>query len=151
LHAQFYDATHVVDVLNYLALERFLKLGGRRVVHLMAVGEFPKWPEMSQPFYKLESWDKASKVQGAHVPGWWTAYNKVKHSDAGLKAHATMANATAAVAALYLLIERVYGFGILSGGFVTLPHKVDVKHEPGKGRVTTFRSVPQWARLFGKV
>jgi hypothetical protein len=54
-----------------------------------------------------------------------------------------MATAMAATAAVFLLIERIYGFGVLQGGFFTAPSW----GTNATGHVV-FRNHPQWARLF---
>jgi hypothetical protein len=58
-----------------------------------------------------------------------------------LQQSATLANAIAAVAGLFLLVESVFGLGILSGGFVQLPG----------GEQQTISMQTRWARLFAKV
>ena len=74
-----------------------------------------------RPFTALAGWDRASAVRSEHVPGWWDAYNAIKHTNEGLRGHATLANATAAVAAVFLLTERIYGYRILQGGEYPVP------------------------------
>src|SRR5262245_4663955 len=121
LYSKFYNNTDKINIFNYLALDYHLQLSGQMVSHFAALGTFPRHPEVSRPFTKLASWDRASPITNAHIPCWWTAYNEVKHSNDGLKDHATLANAMSTTAALFLLIERVYGFGVLQGGFFRLP------------------------------
>jgi hypothetical protein len=144
LYARFYNDSDDVNIFNHLALDLFLNLASQRVVHRMAVGEYPGFPELSQPFRQLSSWDRRSPVMPAHVPGWWAAYNHIKHTDAGLKTHATLANATSAVAALFLLIEAAFGFRVLQGGAVQSP----LPSAPGRATVFTDQLMPWWARLF---
>ena len=79
LHAEFYGDGHKLDIFNYLALKRFLKLAVRSAVPLLAAGDFPDHPEVTRPFVKLARWDMNSPIVSAHVPAWWDAYNSVKH------------------------------------------------------------------------
>jgi hypothetical protein len=141
LYARFYNSTDRLDIFNYLALDRFLALSGRRVVHLLAVGGFSSHPEVIQPFHSLTAWDQNSPVASTHVPGWWRAYNDIKHSIAGVEGKATQANATSAVAAQFLLVEATFGFGILNGGHVSVP----AEDAPS---MSEFGYLPRWSRLF---
>jgi hypothetical protein len=143
LYARIYSSVDEVNILNYLALDVYLGLAGTRVRHLMAAGSFAGYPEMEKPFVRLASWDKASLVLPDHIPAWWKAYNGVKHTDQGLKDHATLANATAAVAALFIITETVFGFGILEGGLISLGQAA----APGAMSSNTIIA-PRWARLF---
>lgn len=103
-----------------------------------------------------------------HKPRWWIAYNKVKHSNEGLKDHATLTNAIAATAAVFLLIQRIYGFGVLQGGFYNMPSTggntvsmrnhsqrpsivVEYFNPDGSGNTVSMRNHPQWGRLFIRV
>jgi hypothetical protein len=140
LYARFYNDQDELNIFNYLALDRFLRLARQRVAHVVAIGSFASLPEVSQPFIKLASWDQNSVVNQIHIPDWWTAYNKVKHTNQGLQRHATLANATAVVAALFLVIEAVYGRGVLSGGFWDIPRD--------KPRNVAITMMTRWTRLF---
>ncbi len=140
LYAKLYNDSDAINIFNYLALDFHLRLSDQTVSHLAALGNFAAYPEVCRPFAALVGWDRRSETQSRHIPDWWTANNKVKHSNEGLKDHATLANAMAATAAVFLVIERIYGFGILQGGFYTMPG-------PG-GNTTSYRNNPNWARLF---
>lgn len=142
LYARFYNDTDALNIYNYLALNVHLQFAHHTIIHLAALGTFPTHPEMVQPFAKLIPWDKASAVNQNHVPEWWTAYNNVKHSNAGLRTNATFANAVAAVGALFILIERVFGFGVLQGGFWNVPHLAGM---PSSACMKT-----RWSRLFSR-
>ena len=143
LDAKFYAGKREINIHDYLALDVHLNLVVQTVTHFAAQGAFPNHPEVCQPFARLESWDKVSILNQHHVPCWWTGYNKIKHTNLGLKENATLANALAATAALFLLIERVFGFGVLQGGFY---------EEPGsRGGLGRVRNHPTWARLFIRI
>jgi hypothetical protein len=140
LYAKFYNDSDAINIFNYLALDHHLHLSDQTVSHLAALGNFAAHPEVCRPFVALACWDRTSRTLDRHVPNWWTASNKVKHSNTGLKNHATLANAMAATAAVFLMIERIYGFGVLQGGFYTMPST--------GGNTTSYRDHPKWARLF---
>jgi len=142
LDGKLFGAGNDLNIYNYLALYIFLKLAPKRVVQALAVGTFPSHPEVIQPFIKLVPWDRASPVLEGHVPDWWDAYRKIKHSNQGLQQSGTLANAMAAVAGLFLVIEATFGFGILSGGYATEP-------ADGSGW-TKYGLKTRWSRLFGK-
>jgi hypothetical protein len=141
LDAKFYTGNRKIKILDYLALDVHLNLAVQTVSHFAAQGAFPAHPEVCQPFARLASWDKVSVLNQNHVPCWWTGYNNIKHTNQGLKKNATLANALAATAALFLLIERVFGFGVLQGGFYEQPPV------SGSG-LGMLRNHPTWARLF---
>jgi hypothetical protein len=105
LYDKFYgEPTRQINVYDYLALDVHIDLHYQSVMHFVAQGEFKSHSEVCRPFSRLSSWDKASTLDSSHVPRWWTAYNKVKHTNKELKDHATLANALAATAALFLMI-----------------------------------------------
>jgi hypothetical protein len=169
LYAKFYNGNDDVNIFNYLALDRFMHLSDQTVSHFAALDDFPTYPEVCRPFIALSGWDRASPIQEAHKPCWWAAYNKVKHSNEGLKDHATLVNAIAATAAVFLLIERIYGFGVLQGGFNNMPstgrNTVSMPNHPqrpsisvksfnpadGSHNTVSIGIHPQWARLFIRV
>jgi hypothetical protein len=124
-----------------LSLDCFFDLSNKRVFHLFALDQFPGLPELSRPFTALHGWDKQSLLTEAHVPSWWRAYTAIKHDSEGLRSAATLANATAAVAALFQLIQSSFGFRILTGGVYDVPRDT-------KMRSMSIRSAPRWARLF---
>src|ERR1700722_11173547 len=107
LYAKFYNDTDAINIFNYLGLDHHLHLSDQTVSHFAALGNFAAHPEVCRPFAALACWDRNSGTQEKHKPAWWTAYNKVKHSNEGLKDHATLANAMAATAAGFLMIERI--------------------------------------------
>jgi len=137
LYSKFYNSNDSLNIYNYLALDVYLNLADQKVTLVVAHDSFPAYPEVTRPFFGLVCWDRASPVADYQKPIWWSAYNDIKHSNAGIMAQATLANAVAAVAAIFLVIERVYGFGILGGGFRDLP----------TGSFTYF---PRWSRLFSR-
>lgn len=49
------------------------------------------------------------------MPSWWTASNKLKHTNSGLAAHGTLENAIAAVGAAFSFLHAVFGPGLVYG------------------------------------
>lgn len=143
LYAKFYNDTDKIDIHDYLALEKHLDFVKQTVTHFAAQGSFPNHPEVCQPFVRVASWDKLSGISSNHIPSWWTGYNKIKHTNDGLKKHATLANALSATSALFLLIERVFFFGVLQGGGFDEPFSA--------GNQRFIRVHPRWARLFIRI
>lgn len=50
-----------------------------------------------------------------HIPGWWSSYNKLKHDVRGINEYATLKHAVLSIAAAYIMINRIYGDGVISG------------------------------------
>lgn len=50
-----------------------------------------------------------------YIPRWWTAYSKLKHTNAVLNDHATLENVIAAVGAVFVVLNKVYGPGVVEG------------------------------------
>lgn len=144
LYVKFYNKGDRTCIFNYLALDAHLLLSRKSICHLAALSDFPEHPETTRPFFQLIKWDRMSLISSNHVPNWWNAYNKIKHADEGIRDHANLANAIASVAAIYLLVESIFGFGVLSGGFHTVGKRVT-----GPGSYQEIHKIfPQWARLF---
>jgi hypothetical protein len=150
LYVKFYNDTDEINIFHLLGLEHYLELSDQTVSHYAALGQFPNHPEVCRPFVRLLGWDRKCPTQAMHIPYWWTAYNKVKHSNEGLKEHATLANAMAVTAAVFLLIERVYGFGVLQGGQYILPSDGNNIASAG-GETFLIRNHPTWSRLFIRI
>jgi hypothetical protein len=143
LYAKFYNDADQLNIFNYLALDVHLNVVGQNVTQLLALGQFPNHPEVERPFANLAAWNRQSVVSQNQKPIWWDAYNAIKHSNAGLRNHATLANAMAAAAGLFLMIERVYGFGVLQGGLFNV--------YTAALNQTIIRDHPRWARLFIRI
>lgn len=161
LYATVYNPGDSLNICNYLALERFLRIASLRVVNLLAADAFGSCPEVHQPFGRLAGWKLDSVIEPEQSPCWWGAYNAIKHEGSGSDAAATLAHATAAVAALFLVTEALYGGGILSGGFpefsflhwgsdgtneVLVLSGAKQLNTVAKSTVTI--SLPRWSRLF---
>ncbi|KOY16785.1 hypothetical protein [Paenibacillus xylanivorans] len=75
------------------------------------------------PFENLLKWDRESEITSEFIPEWWKAYNKIKHEQEGIK-YATLQNALLAISGIYILINSIYGEGVLIGG-LNYYHKKD--------------------------
>jgi len=118
-YGRLYDPQHRIDIYNCLALDAVMKFSGRAVSSFMATTRFANHPEVARPFVKLATWDKQSMIKTEYIPDWWSAYNRIKHSIAGLSS-ATLANSIAAVGAAYIFIHSVFGPGVVSGPLPTV-------------------------------
>jgi hypothetical protein len=103
-----------LNIHNFLSLDYFLSLSEAILDSPTLETEF-KDHGILQPFKSLESWDKQSAISPEHVPTWWKAYNKLKHDIEGINEFASMENSILAVGALYLIISRIYGEGVVGG------------------------------------
>jgi hypothetical protein len=118
LYAKFYlydELNDRIDIKNYLSLDRFLNLANSEVIPYLIGDKFVIKQEIFKPFINLTSWDNNSSIKEEHKPNWWIAYNKIKHSNHGLEVYATLENAIASLAANFLLIDRIYGLGVVYG------------------------------------
>jgi len=115
-YQQFFenDEQNSLNIYNYLSLERFFKINDeeiRSAIFHTYLGE----GERIRPFDSLSNWLGNSKLSSEHIPDWWTAYNKIKHDVVNMIQYANMHNAIYSIAALFLIIRKVYGDGLISG------------------------------------
>ncbi|WP_063564031.1 hypothetical protein [Paenibacillus sp. O199] len=102
-----------INIFNYLSLDGIMNFSN---VCLSS----PYIPSMIDdkhkflPFKELIKWDKSSPVNSKFLPKWWSVYNKIKHSNDGID-NATLENALLSVGGVYVLINGVYGDGVLVG------------------------------------
>lgn len=126
LYSRFYNDTDKINIFNYLALDVYLNYSKVTLKPLSFLDGFSKFPEVTEPFHKLKTWSRASDLRpptkGAtpsslpdYIPGWWDAYNALKHTNAGLDTYATLANAISATGAVYVSIHKIFGTGVVSG------------------------------------
>ena len=116
VYRQIFDIQErdTININNFLSLDFFLDLGTRVLYSPILYGEF-NGSDILQPFKSLVSWNKNSPIVDTHIPKWWTAYNKVKHDINGINDFATLENALSSLGALYIIIDRVYGEGVIGG------------------------------------
>lgn len=119
-----YDTTNKINIYYYLSLEKFLNLSNMEVIPILIGDKLKKSSELFKPFKKLSTWNKNTKIKPGNIPGWWNAYNKIKHSNIGLKKYATLENSIASLAAIYLLIYKIYGLGVIYGDLFSPKHQI---------------------------
>ncbi len=137
LYRRFYAPEDDLNIFNYLALDIHLGLADQSVLLAAGLDDFPSHPEVTKPFAKLIAWDKLSEVTSDHVPEWWNAYNAIKHADFR---KATLANAIEALASVFLVIDRIYGFGVLAATWRNSPTRFgSILYFPGWSRVFSLR------------
>jgi hypothetical protein len=120
LYGQFYDyGNDYLNIYNYLSLDKHLEFSEAEINSFLFYDQFDASVEVYHPFDSISGWDKVSSIQSSHIPKWWTAYNKLKHTNEGLDTRATLVNAIAAVGAVFVLLHKVYGPGVVAGHLIT--------------------------------
>lgn len=116
VYCKYYKVNEDYDlnIYNYLSLDSFLDLSNEILDSPILYAEF-NGTNILQPFKSLTSWDKNSSIKAEHIPDWWNSYNSIKHNVNGITECATLKNALLSVGAVYLLINRIYGEGVVSG------------------------------------
>lgn len=82
------------------------------------IDQLPSSTKARSPFASLRSWSKTQRLlDSKHVPSWWTAYNKIKikHTNDGIEQCGTLENAVASLAAVFLVLHKRYGYGLVFG------------------------------------
>lgn len=118
IFCQLYDCANnnrQLNIFNYLFLEKHLNLSATQLQSTAYYDRFDQSPEVYQPFTLLQTWDKQSQINDVHIPGWWTAYNKLKHTNDGLENYATLENAIAAIGGVFVILHVIYGHGVVYG------------------------------------
>lgn len=129
VYLQLYSCN--ADEVKKLKIKNFLSLDREAGYSNLEVGAFQQYDnftnqEVYKPFMSLLGWDKASPIQDAEIPQWWTANNKLKHSNAGLENYGTLEKSFSSVAAVFVALHCIYGHGFLFGldtdpqGFINL-------------------------------
>jgi len=65
------------------------------------------------------------------IPTWWTAHNRLKHTNESLAQDATLENAMAAVAASFVAISCAYGMGVVYGHLIEYDGSIRGEVAPG--------------------
>ena len=103
-----------LKVKKFLELDRYTGVSTLSVVSYKLYDEFLD-SEIYRPFGKVGLWDRVSPIQDDQIPSWWTANNKLKHSNDGLKQYGTLRNSIAAVSGCFVLLHRIFGTGYVWG------------------------------------
>jgi len=103
-----------LNIYKYLSLEHFFKINDQDL-RSPVFHNYLETGASIRPFKSLENWDQESKINSDMIPKWWNAYNKIKHSAESYAEHATLNNAIYSLSALFLIIRKIYGDGLISG------------------------------------
>lgn len=103
-----------LKVWDYLSLAKFTRVASLKIWSTQFYDELQS-TEVYEPFSSLAGWDGATDLGSQHVPPWWTASNKLKHTNSGLAEYGTLENAIAAVGATFLFLHAVFGPGLVYG------------------------------------
>ncbi|MDA3910976.1 MAG: hypothetical protein PF448_06445 [Bacteroidales bacterium] len=103
-----------LNIFNYLSLDYFFKL---RTDELRSpvFHSYMRQNSILNPFYSLSGWEGNKKLEGNNIPKWWDAYNKIKHDVNDSNKYANLDNAFYSFAALFMVIRKVYGDGLICG------------------------------------
>lgn len=103
-----------LNIFHYLSLEVITKASSITLRSPVFYDIFSS-TQIYRPFTSLTLWDRKSALTDIHVPTWWTASNKLKHTNEGLKQYGTLENAIAAVGASFAFFHTVFGPGMVFG------------------------------------
>jgi hypothetical protein len=103
-----------LNIFHYLYLDKITQASSIILRSFQFYDQFSS-AQVYQPFVVLENWDQSSLPDSAHVPVWWTASNKLKHTNSGLRDYGTLENAIAAVGACFAFLHAVFGPGMVYG------------------------------------
>jgi len=67
-----------------------------------------------EPYLSISNWNYNDKLTKENIPKWWIAYNSLKHDTKGIIEQATLENAYKSLSALFLLIVKIYGNGLIT-------------------------------------
>jgi len=115
IYKKLYQESGKIDIYNYLALDLFFSFKSTEVYSPLLQNLSLHSNSILWPFKELSTWDQNSSINSSHIPLWWTAYNKIKHSPGAITNCATMENAIRAVLAAFTLISKHFGPGVVSG------------------------------------
>ncbi len=109
-----FDKKQKLDIFNYLSLEFFFKINQDELRSAIFYNYLDQ-DQRIKPFKTLENWKGTEQISRENIPTWWTAYNKIKHDSESYADYATLDNAIHSIAALFLVIRKIYGDGLISG------------------------------------
>lgn len=109
-----YDLDYSLNIFNYLTLEYFFKIN-QEEIRTAILHNYLENDIRIKPFASMSDWKGDSKLIQENIPDWWIAYNKIKHDANSSIDNATLNNAIYSFAALFLVIRKIYGDGLISG------------------------------------
>ena len=115
-YLQFFriDLNQSLNIYNYLTLELYFKINDSEL-RSSTFHNYLTDDKRIAPFDSLIGVDWTSGLSQSHIPKWWTAYNKIKHDSENFTEYATLDNAVFSIAAVFLIIRKIYGDGLISG------------------------------------
>lgn len=109
-----FDEKQKLNIFNYLSLEYFFKIN-QEELRSATFYNYLGADERIKPFSSLKNWTGTNEILPENIPSWWRAYNKIKHDSESYVHYATLDNAILSIAALFLVIRKIYGDGLVSG------------------------------------
>jgi len=109
-----FDQKHQLDIFNFLSLDAFLNLSAEDL-RSPILDNYLKNNQKIEPFSTIKQWNKKEKLTYRYIPDWWIAYNKIKHDTESIKVYSNLNNALFSMAALFIMIRKIYGDGLISG------------------------------------
>lgn len=111
-----------INIYNYLSLDKFLKFNSLNFSCPTLKNISDTNDDLLRPFKCISSWNGESKLENKHIPIWWNAFNKIKHSPNELTEFSTLENAIQSLLASYIIITKYLGSGVVSGD-LSVPEK----------------------------
>lgn len=115
-YSQFFNIkpNQSLNIYNYLTLEFFFKINDNEL-RSSTFHNYLTDNKRIAPFESLNEVDWKLGLSPIHIPRWWGAYNKIKHDSENFVKYATLDNALFSIAAVFLIIRKIYGDGLISG------------------------------------
>jgi hypothetical protein len=110
----FHHNGSALKIAHYLSLDRFTKASSITLRSFQFYDQFSS-PQVYRPFVSLADWDQSVELSQQHIPAWWTASNKLKHTNSGLQQYGTLENAISSVGAAFAFLHTVFGPGMVFG------------------------------------
>lgn len=115
LYPQAYELNSgKLNIFHYLSLDLITNASSITLRSPVFYDTFSS-TQIYRPFTSLTLWDRKSVITKTYNPAWWTASNKLKHTNEGLKQYGTLENAVAAVGASFTFLHAVFGPGMVFG------------------------------------
>ena len=115
-----------LNIYNFLSLDAFLDLSSEDIGSPL-LDTYLQNNKKIEPFNRVKQWNRKENLTDKNIPEWWTAYNKIKHDTESIKTYSNLNNSLYSMAALFILIRKIYGDGLISG-FLKKPHNQNLKN-----------------------
>ena len=107
-----------INIFNYLTLDRYIKFNDLKFHSPSLSVLASESPTLLQPFKSINNWKVQNELEPHHIPSWWIAYNKIKHSPDSLTEYSTLENSIKSLLAAFITINRYLGPGVISGSLL---------------------------------